>query len=528
MKEKTKVIIITIVLLLLGVLAVYFSMFATTFTFTRTELTFSENKVQEILFYTPNQNYHTLFRSFQTQLSDNVAKGDYIKIENVTCHEGTEYHNTFSACETKTCFPYTESNEYGCSFGHELGFQKAQNYQIAAEYTLNPQNLIKIKNNYYIKFIAYSPQKHPLLTKNKNFFVSYGAITRNTFLPQQFVTIYIPFNGDTSKYKIIEQNSFVYNNSWIFLLWIIVAIFPALFFVLMWIFYGREYSHLDVPETLSNYPKERKGWEVAAIFQAPFGKFNSSATLLDFQRRKIISLKAKDKKTYIKILKESDRSLDEVEKAFLDLLIEQYKKAKKAGDFAELSEMGKDPFKWIDETQKLKELIGSKTDEYIENRKKIAIPLIIVIGVLFLTTSFLAVAQSIFMIVFLLISFMIILITAISSAVLIRFKGEYYKEYQQWQAFKNYLKEFPSMKEAPHEAVILWDKYLVYATALGVSKVVLQQLREWKIIDEKTYNTYYPMIIAPTYSGGSYGSAGGSGFGAGGGGGVGGGGGGGR
>ncbi len=122
-----------------------------------------------------------------------------------------------------------------------------------------------------------------------------------------------------------------------------------------------------------------------------------------------------------------------------------------------------------------------------------------------------------------------IVIIATSSAILIRFKGNYYEEYQKWQAFKRYLKEFPTMKEAPHEAVVLWEEYLVYATALGVAEGVLKKLREWKIIDEKTYNNYHTLGVYSVYtsSTGHAGSSGG-GFGGGGGGGIGGGGGGGR
>lgn len=45
-----------------------------------------------------------------------------------------------------------------------------------------------------------------------------------------------------------------------------------------------------------------------------------------------------------------------------------------------------------------------------------------------------------------------------------------------WRAFRNYLKEFSSLPEAPALAVIIWEQYLEYATALGVAKEVAKQV----------------------------------------------------
>jgi len=45
-----------------------------------------------------------------------------------------------------------------------------------------------------------------------------------------------------------------------------------------------------------------------------------------------------------------------------------------------------------------------------------------------------------------------------------------------WRAFRNYLKEFSSLPDAPALAVIIWEQYLEYATALGVAKEVAKQV----------------------------------------------------
>ncbi|MFL5800100.1 MAG: DUF2207 family protein [Actinomycetota bacterium] len=45
-----------------------------------------------------------------------------------------------------------------------------------------------------------------------------------------------------------------------------------------------------------------------------------------------------------------------------------------------------------------------------------------------------------------------------------------------WWGFRNYLREFSSLPEAPALAVIIWEQYLEYATALGVAKEVAKQV----------------------------------------------------
>lgn len=43
-------------------------------------------------------------------------------------------------------------------------------------------------------------------------------------------------------------------------------------------------------------------------------------------------------------------------------------------------------------------------------------------------------------------------------------------EYSKWKAFKNFLKDFGSLDSKDLPDIVLWEKYLVYATTLGVAK----------------------------------------------------------
>lgn len=48
---------------------------------------------------------------------------------------------------------------------------------------------------------------------------------------------------------------------------------------------------------------------------------------------------------------------------------------------------------------------------------------------------------------------------------------------ERWNAFRNYLKDFSRLQEAPVISLDLWDRYLVYAIGFGVAEKVLEQAR---------------------------------------------------
>ena len=50
-------------------------------------------------------------------------------------------------------------------------------------------------------------------------------------------------------------------------------------------------------------------------------------------------------------------------------------------------------------------------------------------------------------------------------------------EKEKWKAFKKYMEDFSLLKDKEVPALILWEKYLVFATAFGISEKVLKQLK---------------------------------------------------
>lgn len=61
-------------------------------------------------------------------------------------------------------------------------------------------------------------------------------------------------------------------------------------------------------------------------------------------------------------------------------------------------------------------------------------------------------------------------------------------EQEAWKGLKNYMEDFSMMKEKEVPELVLWEKYLVFATAFGIADKVLKQL---KIV--------YPQMMNETY-----------------------------
>ena len=332
MKEKTAATIITIILVIIGIILGIISNSSgqiisslpssyNKFNFYKSQLEINGTQVKETLNYLTDQHYHTLFRNFQSTItSKNMNAINSIIINSVDCEHGTPYFMVNNYCYEKpdfttqlTCPAYTENNEYGCTFGDYYGFNQGQDYWISSDYTINPENLFNINGKYYVKFIAYGVNDHYPLTVGNNLNIIGDAVFKNIYPSNEYVIIYIPYNGDVSKYNIIDKPDFEYGSNTTssltpasivllnYLKTIFMFLIPGILFFCSWIFFGKELKEEDVPEELSQNPSDRTPWEVAAFFNPPFGRIDKnffSTLLLDFFRRKIIDIQLMKNKTF--------------------------------------------------------------------------------------------------------------------------------------------------------------------------------------------------------------------------------------
>lgn len=69
-------------------------------------------------------------------------------------------------------------------------------------------------------------------------------------------------------------------------------------------------------------------------------------------------------------------------------------------------------------------------------------------------------------------------------------------ERDKWKAFKKYMEDFSLLKEKDVPDLTLWEKYLVYATAFGISEKVIKGLKiVYPDFDNYDYNIYPTIFI---------------------------------
>ncbi len=75
------------------------------------------------------------------------------------------------------------------------------------------------------------------------------------------------------------------------------------------------------------------------------------------------------------------------------------------------------------------------------------------------------------------------------------------EHYLKWNAFKNFLKDFGTLDEKVIPEIKLWDKYLVYATVLGVAKEVQKamKVRLSNMNTDEIYTGYIPLYYHDFY-----------------------------
>lgn len=537
MKETYSVIIVAVLLLGIAYGAYYINEGKSDFNFYKSQLTIDGLEVKEKVYFSPDKDYHTLFRDFQNPLLDKTSTKNTpnsVTMQGVFCSFGDEYFkdyygNCFDSTSKIVCKPYTESNEFGCTFGSQTGFKKGEEYQIEAEYILSPENIFQINGKNYIKFVAYSPDRHVKLKKNKNFFVNGDVVTKSSYGVKENVIVYIPTNLPANDFR---QTDFEFDKSPLF----IPYLTPFFFFILTWLFFGRD-KHTDLPDQLSTNPSERKPWEVAAFFNPPFGLIDKnffSTLMFDFYRRKIIEVKIKKgkyfgKDFFVKINDSKVKDLDDIEKEFLKVLLNVKERANEKyfeGDYFNFKKaIGYNSLQLKLEMKKFNKKVKKESKKYLDKKGEIAFTVTMMASiVLSLLFGYQEYFYSIIISYVLVISFI-----SAKSAILIRFKKDFYLEYQKWQAYKKWLSYSDSMKHSDIKGVAIWEKYLAYATALGVSKKVLKQLKDLGYLNDNQYQFYTSYaLVSNSLSASSGASSHGGGFGGAGGGGVGGGGGGGR
>ena len=241
-----------------------------------------------------------------------------------------------------------------------------------------------------------------------------------------------------------------------------------------------------------------------------------SATLLDLSLKKCVEFGQDDKKNIkIKILKRTSDELQMSEKEVLEFIV----KAAKNQDEITVKQLEKYMKNYPSKIQSIKNHIESATQKELDQnelynkeiekeRTSYATEAYGYIGVII----FIAIFASVFAFVFIeakyvLIGMSIFILTAIINIIAISkvykkmnpFTNKGFDESAMWKGLKKYMEDFSMLDKREVPELVVWEEFLVYATAFGIADKVLKQLKIvykdiYKDMDMDSYSYMYFMM----------------------------------
>lgn len=223
-----------------------------------------------------------------------------------------------------------------------------------------------------------------------------------------------------------------------------------------------------------------------ALFALYEGKLNSfestfSATILDLCLKKYIALEAEKEEITqsdiikITILDREDTELKKDEKLILDFL-KEVSKDKKELTTSDITLYLKSNISKVDqlivELEKIEKGVGEDKKIYIRENDKKATKYK-TNGVIYIFFALVL----IYIVPLAIILFINGIVLEIIASKINIFTQKGIDEKEQWKAFKKYMEEFSLLKEKEIPSLVVWEKYLIFATAFGISEKVLKQLK---------------------------------------------------
>ncbi len=284
-----------------------------------------------------------------------------------------------------------------------------------------------------------------------------------------------------------------FHNTILFLL----LIFP---FILIIIYnkYGKE-RFFTVPEMIHFIPSKKKPWIVNLLFNGDSAKTDKNAfiaTLLDFYNKKIIDIQPYKQKgllktnKYVKIrIINQPRELDEYESRVFNL-IKKYSINNVFDTRRIKTELKYDLYFRETFFEILSYSDKGLVNQYIENKIR---PVASIIFVLLLLTliALTFIGHVDLFLIFLILDISLLMFSPYQ--LFGRWRKDYYKEYLQWQSFRNFLKKLATINKKEIQDIVVWKEFLIYGTALGVGDKVAKAMKELNIDTDEV--RIYPILV---------------------------------
>lgn len=277
---------------------------------------------------------------------------------------------------------------------------------------------------------------------------------------------------------------------------IIVNIFIGLFFILKfkkYVKYGKKLEEeYSLPEYEIDYfrdiPDEKNATPARASYITSFQTGQSkifSATLLEFSLKGILEFRVIEKDNIEIIIKDknAEYALTEDENYVYEILLDAVKYADKitVKEFENYAKIYyEDIYSKMNSIQRCVEKYEEESGKIDKEKKKVSRKVIIKFSIYLILFCIALIGQMHLILVvptlFVgLLACMIVCGKNCSKISIFSEKGNI--EVKQWNALKKYMEDYSLLKEKNVPDIVLWEKYLVYATVFGISKKVIEQLK---------------------------------------------------
>ncbi len=265
--------------------------------------------------------------------------------------------------------------------------------------------------------------------------------------------------------------------------------------------YGSEKSY-PVPRFLSYVPNpERKPWLVNLLFHGSSAKTDENAlfaTLLDMEDRGFIELELTGDDVRIRATGKEPEDL--YERKVLDFL-RRYTSPEGVFSSKRIAELAKDCARRKDTKtlrrikRDLEEILFFRDDLLVRGFlsteghqliKRAGVALGILMGSLLTGLLIVSSLYPLYVYDLLVLSAGGILLAnlphlLLPPQILGRWKGEYYRERLEWEAFRNFLSDLAMIRKYAPEDLSMWREWLLYGVALGVGDRVEETMKELRV-----------------------------------------------
>jgi len=268
-------------------------------------------------------------------------------------------------------------------------------------------------------------------------------------------------------------------NTIFFYLPIVVFILLIFYIIYQYFKYGKEYEVPKDYDYIREPPSDIKPAVLGHLIT--FGSFNDTflkATMMDLIHRGVIEIE-KDpnaKNDYTLTLKKDKEELQGFEKTLVEKILFDEKDSFNIRELNKKIKKRQEHYYYKFEDFKKEIVEEAKSFDFFDKISEKKSNATMGLGCLI---PILGIILSVFLKNLIFLSWLILgpIYLFVGSIALKRrsYKGK--EEFDKWMALKNFLNDFSNLKEYGPKSIIIWEKYLIYGTILGVAKTVLKALK---------------------------------------------------